>query len=157
MIIGDRVRELREEKKLSQGDVERRCGLMRCYISRVENGHTVPALETLEKMAHALEVPMYQLFYEGEAPPAVPKQTESIAKRDWASRGKGRRFLARLQRCLGRMDSRERGLLLCMVKKMAASPTLRRDSKGGKDNRRSGILRSSLASNFPIDPGGQDK
>jgi transcriptional regulator with XRE-family HTH domain len=68
MIIGDRLRELREEKKLSQGDVEKRTGLLRCYISRVENGHTVPAVETLEKLARAFEVPLYQLFYEGEEP-----------------------------------------------------------------------------------------
>src|SRR4029077_20052392 len=57
MIIGDRLRALREEKKLSQGDIEKRTGLLRCYISRVENGHTVPAIETLEKMARALECP----------------------------------------------------------------------------------------------------
>ncbi len=50
MIIGDRLREMREEKKLSQGDIEKRTGLLRCYISRVENGHTVPAIETLEKL-----------------------------------------------------------------------------------------------------------
>jgi len=72
MIIGDRLRELREEKKLSQGDIEKRTGLLRCYISRVENGHTVPAIETLEKMARALEVPLYQLFYDGKEPPQVP-------------------------------------------------------------------------------------
>jgi transcriptional regulator with XRE-family HTH domain len=72
MIIGDRLREMREEKKLSQGDIEKRTGLLRCYISRVENGHTVPAIETLEKMARALECPLYQLFYEGEDPPKLP-------------------------------------------------------------------------------------
>jgi transcriptional regulator with XRE-family HTH domain len=44
MVIGDRLRALREEKKLSQGDIEHRTGLLRCYISRVENGHTVPAV-----------------------------------------------------------------------------------------------------------------
>ena len=66
MIIGDRLRDMREQKKLSQGDIEKRTGLLRCYISRVENGHTVPAIETLEKMARALEIPMYQLFYDGE-------------------------------------------------------------------------------------------
>ena len=58
MIIGDRLRELREAKKPSQGDIEKRTGLLRCYISRVENGHTVPAVETLEKLARAFEVPM---------------------------------------------------------------------------------------------------
>ena len=72
MIIGDRLRALREEKKLSQGDIEKRTGLLRCYISRVENGHTVPAIETLEKLARALECPLYQLFYDGEEPPSCP-------------------------------------------------------------------------------------
>ena len=57
MIIGDRLREIREQKKMSQGDIERLTGLLRCYISRVENGHTVPAVETLEKFARALDVP----------------------------------------------------------------------------------------------------
>src|SRR5713101_1424727 len=61
MIIGDRLRILREQKKFSQGEIEKRTGLLRCYISRVENGHTVPAVETLEKFARALEVPLYQL------------------------------------------------------------------------------------------------
>ena len=62
MVIGDRLKSIREQKSLSQGDVEKRTGLLRCYISRVENGHTVPAVETLEKFARALEIPMYQLF-----------------------------------------------------------------------------------------------
>ena len=66
MIVGDRLRELREAKSLSQGDIEKRTGLLRCYISRVENGHTVPAIETLEKMARALEVPLYHLMYDGD-------------------------------------------------------------------------------------------
>src|SRR2546428_9249015 len=72
MIIGDRLRALREEKRLSQGDIEKRTGLLRCYISRVENGHTVPTIETLEKMARPLEVPLYQLFYDGEEAPELP-------------------------------------------------------------------------------------
>ena len=71
MVIGERLKALRDHKGLSQGDIEKRTGLLRCYISRVENGHTVPAIETLEKMARAMEVPMYELFYEGEKPPAL--------------------------------------------------------------------------------------
>jgi transcriptional regulator with XRE-family HTH domain len=66
MIIGERLRVLREEKKLSQGDIEKRTGLLRCYLSRVENGHTVPAIETLEKLARALEMPP------GRNPAAMP-------------------------------------------------------------------------------------
>src|SRR5882762_6966417 len=72
MIIGDRLRDMREEKKLSQGDIEKRTGLLRCYISRVENGHTVPAIETLEKMAFALEVPPPKPSLLPEEPPTVP-------------------------------------------------------------------------------------
>ena len=121
MIIGDRLRILREQKKLSQGDIEKRTGLLRCYISRVENGHTVPAIETLEKMARALEVPLYQLFYDGEEPPALPnlprrKTADEIA---WGSRGKEARFLNRLRRLLGRIDEGDRRLLLYMAQKMA--------------------------------------
>src|SRR6202021_839903 len=76
MIIADRLRELREGKSLSQGDIEKRTGLLRCYISRVENGHTVPAIETLEKLARALEVPLYQFFYVGGAPQKPPTSTK---------------------------------------------------------------------------------
>jgi transcriptional regulator with XRE-family HTH domain len=66
MVIGERLRDLRNEKRMSQGDIENKTGLLRCYISRVENGHTVPAVPTLEKMARALDVPMYKLFLDGE-------------------------------------------------------------------------------------------
>ena len=91
MIIGDRLRTLREEKKLSQGDIEKRTGLFRCYVSRVENGHTVPSIETIEKFARALEVPMFRLFYDGEEPPKLPnlprrKSSNEIA---WGSSGRG--------------------------------------------------------------------
>src|SRR4029077_20485031 len=69
MIMGDRLRVLREQKGFDQGEIEKRTGLLPCYISRVEHGHTVPAVETLEKFARALEVPMYQLFYDGKEAP----------------------------------------------------------------------------------------
>jgi transcriptional regulator with XRE-family HTH domain len=62
MLIADRLKGLREQKNMSQGDIEKHTGLLRCYISRVENGHTVPSVDTLEKMARALEIPMYRLF-----------------------------------------------------------------------------------------------
>jgi transcriptional regulator with XRE-family HTH domain len=121
MIIGDRLRALREEKKLSQGDIEKRTGLLRCYISRVENGHTVPAIETLEKMARALECPLYQLFYDGEEPPQLPnlpkrKSSDDIA---WGSVGKEARFLNKLRRLLGKVEEGDRKLILYMAQKMA--------------------------------------
>ena len=121
MIIGDQLRAMREEKQLSQGDIEKRTGLLRCYISRVENGHTVPAIETLEKMARALEVPMYRLFYDGEEPPKLPnlpkrKSSDDIA---WGSSGKDARFLSKLRRLLGKAEEADRKLLLYLAQKMA--------------------------------------
>ena len=117
----DRLREMREEKKLSQGDIEKRTGLLRCYISRVENGHTVPAIETLEKMARALECPLYQLFYEGGEPPKLPnllkrKSSDEIV---WGSTGKEARYLNKFRRLLGKTEESDRKLLLYMAQKMA--------------------------------------
>jgi transcriptional regulator with XRE-family HTH domain len=122
MIIGDRLRALREEKNMSQGDIEKRTGLLRCYISRVENGHTVPAIETLEKLARALEVPLYQLFYDGEEPPELPnlpkrKTADEVA---WGTSGKEARFLTIFRRLLGGIDEGDRRLLLYMAQKMAS-------------------------------------
>ena len=121
MIIGDRLRALREEKKLSQGDIEKRTGLLRCYISRVENGHTVPAIETLEKMARALEIPLYQLFYDGEEPPQVPNllKRKLSDENAWGSSGKHARYLNKLRRVLSKTDEENRKLVMHMAQKMA--------------------------------------
>ena len=120
MIIGDRIRAMREEKKLSQGDIEKRTGLLRCYVSRVENGHTVPAIETLEKIARALECPLYQLFYEGEEPPKLPNLPKRKSSNDvaWGSVGKEARYLNKLRRLLSKSDETDRKLLLQMAQKM---------------------------------------
>jgi transcriptional regulator with XRE-family HTH domain len=120
MFIGDRLREFREAKHLSQGDIEKRTGLLRSYLSRVENGHTAPSVETLAKWARALEVPLYQLFYEGEKPPALPhlasgKKGEAFA---WGSTGKDARYLAKLTRALSRMSARDRALLFVAARRM---------------------------------------
>lgn len=122
MIIADRLRELREGKGLSQGDIEKRTGLLRCYISRVENGHTVPAIETLEKMARALEVPLYQLFYDGEEPPKLPNLLKRKASADliWGSSGKQAVYLHKLTNCLGKAEDADRKLLLAMAQKMVS-------------------------------------
>ena len=121
MIIGDRLRDMRERKKLSQGDIEKRTGLLRCYISRVENGHMVPAIETLEKLARALEVPLYQLFYEGEEPPKPPKLPKRKSSDDitWGNSGKDARLLGKLRRLLSKTEEADRKLLLHIAQKMA--------------------------------------
>ncbi|MCL5670400.1 MAG: helix-turn-helix domain-containing protein, partial [Acidobacteria bacterium] len=87
MGIGERIKELREQKHLSQGDIEERTGLLRCYISRVENGHTVPSLETLERFAGALDVPLYKLFYYDERTPPEDDFSASAKARAHMSYG----------------------------------------------------------------------
>ena len=123
MIIGDRLRLFREQKKFSQGEIERRTGLLRCYISRVENGHTVPAMETLEKFARALEVPLYQLFYDGEEPPKavdLPKRRAGTTIA-WGDTGKDARTLMKFRQLLSRANDEDRRLLFFMAKKMVKS------------------------------------
>ena len=121
MIIGDRLRKLREEKKLSQGDIESRSGLLRCYISRVENGHTVPAVETLEKLARALEIPLYKLIYEGDELPKLPNLLKRKTSNDivWGSSDKQAAYLHKLTRLLSKAGDADRKLLLAMAQKLA--------------------------------------
>ena len=117
MDVGNRLKEFRELKGLTQSEMEESTGLLRGYISRVENGHTVPTLETLERFARALDMPLYQLLYEGEKPP-TPLKTQGEDMDDWASQGKGRRFFSKLQDAIQRMSVSDRALLLCMAAKI---------------------------------------
>ena len=123
MLIGARLRQLRETKKLSQGDIEKATGLLRCYISRVENGHTVPSLETLERFATALEVPVYKLFFEGDDPPQTPNLTPRRTLEEMAQEegkvGAEARFLLKFKRLLGQLGNPDREVLLTLAKKLA--------------------------------------
>jgi transcriptional regulator with XRE-family HTH domain len=117
MVIGERLKTLREQKKLSQGDIEKRTGLLRCYVSRVENEHTVPSVDTLEKLARALEVPMYRLFTDEEdvKKPNIP--AEAVRRRP--VHPKEERELRAFAKCLSRMGHEDRGLLIRVASKMA--------------------------------------
>ena len=123
MLIGQRLRQLREQKGLSQGDIEKASGLLRCYISRVEHGHTVPSLETLERFAAALDVPLYRLFYTGEdAPPTpnlTPRKTLEELAEDPGTMGSEARFLLKLKGEVGRMVESDREFLLDFARKLA--------------------------------------
>ena len=123
MLIGSRLRQLREQKHMSQGDIEDRIGLLRCYISRVENGHTVPSLETLERFAAVLDVPLYQLFYSGEEAPPTPSLTprktlEEITAENGAMEGDAQ-FLVKLTNVLTRLAEPDRDVLLSLAKRLA--------------------------------------
>jgi transcriptional regulator with XRE-family HTH domain len=140
MVIAERLRALRVEKKLSQGDIENRTGLLRCYISRVENGHTVPSVPTLEKLARALEVPVYQLFYDGAKPPETPSFLKGGkgSEEEWGVSGDNARALTRFRGLLGKMKKRDLDQLLFMAKKMSvrSKPKRGRRTKGEKTKRR---------------------
>ena len=111
MLIGVRLRELREERNLSQGDIEKRTGLLRCYLSRVENGHTVPSLDTLSKIAGAMELPLSHFFSEpgnSNGSKALPQLSDDEL-----------RFLSQIRRYSGNLNDSDRKLVIAMIKKMA--------------------------------------
>ena len=123
MVIGTRLRKLREDKDFSQGDIEKRTGLLRCYISRVENGHTVPSLETLERLASALEIPLYQMFYEGDEPPPLPNLSKRRSTEELIQDGgneKEVRFFEKVRKLVTKIDEKDRQLLLYMAQKLAS-------------------------------------
>ena len=118
MNIGERLKAIREQKDLSQGDIEERTGLIRCYVSRVENGHTIPAVETLEKFARALEVPIYALFYEGENPPEL-RSPQSGKNGSWGDSGADARMFDKFRKLMSRIDAADRVFLLSTAKMLS--------------------------------------
>src|ERR1700674_2775672 len=120
--IGDRLRTLRETKNFTQGEIEKRTGLLRTYVSRVENGHAVPSVETLEKFARALEVPIYQLFYDGEEPPTLPNIPKRQTANDiaWGSSGRDARWLAKFRLLLARTVESDRKILMYTAREMTS-------------------------------------
>ena len=112
--IGTTIRDFRLQRGMSQGDIEKRTGLLRCYLSRVENGHTVPSLETLQKIASALDLPLSQFFAEDSVKevPGMSLNEDEI------------RFLTQVRRYSAHLGESDRRLLLAMVRKFAATATL---------------------------------
>ena len=115
MAIGATLRSLRVQKGLSQGDVEKRTGLLRCYISRIENEHTVPSLETLERLTSALRIPMYELFHSGgdrsQAPEGIADEPVQAVE--------DARFLMQMKNILGDLAGPDREVLLTLARKLA--------------------------------------
>ncbi|MGD0460597.1 MAG: helix-turn-helix domain-containing protein [Terriglobia bacterium] len=121
--IGARLRRLREERGMSQRDVEQRTGLFQSYISRVENGHSVPTLETLQHFAEVLDVPLCELLCSGEHGPTTPrlKAPETLEKlgQEGGEAGTEARFLLKLRPLLARIPEKDRGLFLSFAKRLA--------------------------------------
>ena len=112
MNIGETIRNYRLQKGMSQGDIEKRTGLLRCYLSRVENGHTVPSLDTLSKIAQALDLPLAQFFAEDSLGREINTQKLTYDEL---------RFLTQIRRYSTNLNDSDRKLLLAMVKKFAAT------------------------------------
>jgi transcriptional regulator with XRE-family HTH domain len=113
MNIGETIRNFRLQKGMSQGDIEKRTGLLRCYLSRVENGHTIPSLDTLAKIATAMDLPLAQFFADNNNDnhkANLPQLSEDEV-----------RFLSQIRRYSASLNESDRKLVLAMVKKMAAS------------------------------------
>ena len=112
MNIGETIRSFRLQKGMSQGDIEKRTGLLRCYLSRVENGHTIPSLDTLAKIAGSLEMPLGHFFAENS--PDNGKSLPQLSDEEV-------RFLSQIRRYSSSLNDSDRKLVLAMVKKMAVS------------------------------------
>jgi len=123
MLIGTTLRSLREERGLSQGDIEKSTGLLRCYISRIENGHTIPSLETLERFSAALDVPLYRLFFSGEGEPPTPnlirrKSLDELAEEPGKA-GEEARFLLQFKKVMTKLGEPDRDVVLTLARKLA--------------------------------------
>jgi len=114
MNIGETIRNYRLQKGMSQGDIEKRTGLLRCYLSRVENGHTIPSLDTLAKIAGAMELPLAQFFAENTHHDGHAGRTPQLSDEDV-------RFLSQVRRYSSSLNESDRKLVLAMVKKMATT------------------------------------
>ena len=110
--IGGTIRDFRLQRGMSQGDIEKRTGLLRCYLSRVENGHTVPSLETLQKIAGALDLQLSEFFAESSVGREV--STLNLSEEEI-------RFLTQVQRYSANLNDSDRRLLLAMVRKFAST------------------------------------
>jgi len=124
MVIGTRLRLLREEKGLSQGDIEKSTGRLRCYISRIEGGHSIPSLETLERLSGALDIPLYKLFYSGDGEAPMPnllprKSLDELAAQPGEA-GEDARFMVQFQNVLAQLGEPDRDVVLTLAKKLAA-------------------------------------
>jgi transcriptional regulator with XRE-family HTH domain len=119
MLIGQKLREIREAKNMSQVEIAEATGLVQPYVSRVENGHTIPGVETLEKWASALQIPLYQILYEGEEPPKPLKLSGNHHGELWGNSGRQLHDLKRLRQYLAKMNEQERELLMSLAGRMA--------------------------------------
>src|SRR2546430_17392125 len=112
MLIGQKLKEIREAKNMSQVEIAQATGLVQPYVSRVENGHTIPGVETLEKWASALKIPLYQILYDGEEPPKPLKLSGNSHHDLWGNSGRDSHDLKHLRQYFSKMNGGDGDMLL---------------------------------------------
>ena len=60
--LGQNLKKIRTQKKMSQGDIARNLGVDKGYISNIENGKKNPTLATIDKLAKVLGVSANELL-----------------------------------------------------------------------------------------------
>jgi len=65
-MLGERIKQIRREKKLTQEELATRADVNRSYLSVIENSHSSPTVDVLERLAQALEVSLWTLLSEVE-------------------------------------------------------------------------------------------
>jgi transcriptional regulator with XRE-family HTH domain len=60
--LGKNLKRIRTEKGISQGDIVRKLGMPKSFVSSIENGKTNPTLATIAKLAKALGVQIEELI-----------------------------------------------------------------------------------------------
>ena len=116
MNLGESIKNIRQAKGLSQGEMQKRTGILRSYLSRVENGHTVPSLATLQRLASAMGVALSDFFSANGQPVEGASAAAAAVASDPASQ-----YLAELKTLLPQLTSQQRDQLLDMVKDMAST------------------------------------
>lgn len=118
--IGERIRQARLERGLSQGDLESRTGLLRCYLSRVENGHTEPSLQTLVRLATALDMPLVAFFEEGPNEHSLPSPANAGAATPLPQLSEEQMaFLVQMRQYAGALTEGNRQKVLLLARQMA--------------------------------------
>ena len=75
--LGARIRTIREERELTQGELADRAEITRAYISIIEQGVKTASLEVLSGIAEVLDVSLSELFLDADREP--PKELARLS------------------------------------------------------------------------------
>ncbi len=80
MELGNKIKDMRRQKNLTQAELADRCELTKGYISQLENNLTSPSIQTLCDILNALGTTLSDFFREDEEEKIVFSETEFIEK-----------------------------------------------------------------------------